>query len=342
MKELLNLSSYFLKKAGLLKVPEKTLQEVENWALSCYFRTARDYIFLPKLKELGPPNQNINKSKDIFDHKFSGSDMIRKELEDILLECERFISKRISSNTTFYLASPISNKLYSFGGVFLFEDSLLRKGFWDDEEIKYQDDIENDDIFRLGYLTLWFGFDNIIYPRDAENIEKKANEIVMTVRHELQHVIQTIIKLEFKQRDDKGQLIREIKNTKFDLAKSKITNNQLVHAHRDIEFYTDLTDSINTFKAQLVQLPKIIHKFYFEYWIAKIDINEFYKKIENIEIKFGKRKEKLTSKKFSDIFSSQKTLLQDNNEMFWSWRIHEPEKYKKAVKEFYKEVQDLL
>ncbi len=323
---LLKYSFEFIKEAGLLKVPEKTLREVEEWALSVYFTRMCNSYFLPKLKDLGPLQ---NKQKNIFSWKFSNSDVIRKELQEVLLECKRFITKKISSNTTFYIKSPFSDRLYSFGGVFLFEDSERRKGYWDSEEIKYQNDIEDDDIFKLGYLTLWFGLGGIGFPYDARIIEKKANEIKMYVRHELQHMVQTIIKVEFKQTDDKIQLSQNIRKSKivskFDLEK------HLVHAHKDVEFFTDLSDSIDDFKSAIKKIPKQIHKLYFEYWIAKIDIEVFYDEFKKLNVEH-----------FSKLQEEEKEIMKYNNEIFQSWKNREPEKYKKAVKEFYKEVQDLL
>jgi hypothetical protein len=110
-ESLLKYSSIFLKEAGLLKVPEKTLREVEEWALSVYFAEMHDYYFLPKLKELGPSDPK--EKNDIFSVK-SNSYYKQKELKEVLLECKRFITKKISSNTTFYIKSPFSDKLFSF------------------------------------------------------------------------------------------------------------------------------------------------------------------------------------------------------------------------------------
>lgn len=340
--DLLKYSFEFVKNAGLLKVPEKTLREVEEWALSVYFTRMCNSYFLPKLKELGPPD--LKKNMDIFSFK-SNNYYQRKELEEVLLECKRFITKKISANTTFYIKSPFSDKLFSFGAVFLLEDSPLRKGYWNSQEIKYQSDIEDDDIFKLGFLTLWFGEKDIVYPYEATKIETKANEIKRIVRHELQHMMQTLIKCEHGQiYSDKVQLGKDIRETNFDIEKSNIYDRTLIHAHQNAEFYTDLNDSIDEFKNVIRKIPKIIHKFCFEYWIAKIDINIFYGELEKLNTlieSFGK-KIQLNSRNFSLNFPEQKELLKDNNEMFRSWRNHEPEKYKKAVKIFYNEVQDLL
>lgn len=338
---LLKYSSIFLKEAGLLKVPEKTLREVEEWALSVYFARMHDHYFLPKLKELGPPDPEEN--TDIFSMK-SNNYYKRKELKEVLLECKRFITKKISANTTFYIKSPFSDRLFSFGAVFLLEDSPLRKGYWNNQEIKYQGDIEDNDSFKLGFLTLWFGEKDIGYPYEATKIEPKANEIKRTVRHELQHMMQTLIKCEHGQiYSDQVQLGKNIRETNFDIEKTNLPQ-KLIHPHRDVEFYTDLNDSIDEFKSAIIKLPKITHQLYFNTWIDQINVEDFFVQIENLKAKIvGPGKKRLLNKKeFLFYFPEEHILLKDNNNIFWSWKEHEPEKYKKAAKIFYNEVQDLL
>jgi len=338
---LLKYSFEFAKKAGLLKVPEKTLREVEEWALSVYFTRMCNSYFLPKLKEFGLLDSKEN--TDIFSFK-SNNYYQRKELEEVLLECKRFITKKISANTTFYIKSPFSDKLFSFGAVFLLEDSPLRKGYWNNQEIKYQNNIEDDDIFKLGFLTLWFGEKDIGYPYEATKIETKANEIKRTVRHELQHMMQTLIKCEHGQiYSDQVQLGRNIRETNFDVEKTNLPH-ELIHSHMDVEFYTDLNDSVDEFKSAIINLPKIIHRLYFNAWVDQINIEDFFIQVEKLQAKIvGVGKKRLLNKKeFLFYFSEEHILLKNNNNIFWSWKEHEPEKYKKAVKIFYNEVQDLL
>lgn len=329
---LLKYSFEFIKESGLLKVPEKTLREVEEWALSVYFNMMHDYYFLPKLKQLGPSDLKPLEKVDIFSETKPNNYYKRKELIELLIECKRFITKKISPNTTFYIKSPFSDKLFSFGAVFLLEDSPYRKGFWNSEEIKYQNDIENDDIFKLGFLTLLFDA-KIDYPYDIDKIEIKANEIKITVRHELQHMMQTLIKCEHGQiNSDKVQLGKNIRETNFD-------NENLTHYHRDVEFYTDLNDSIELFKSIIVKIPLFLHQFYFDSWIAIFSVNSFWQKLESPEVKMFFRKQRITLERK---FSFYEKELKQNGSMFESWKLHEPEKYKKAVKEFYKEVEYLL
>jgi hypothetical protein len=185
---LLKYSSIFLKEAGLLKVPEKTLREVEEWALSIYFSKLVNILF-QKLKKLFPEKQQFDSNKDLyfsleipFDERSPYKDLIL-----IIADCKKYIKQKTSSNEIFYIKSNKTNTLYSFTVSFVFSDIENKQASWNDDVIFSQKDIDENEYFRLGFLSL---YQSLIVPKNSEDVNEIADSIKLAIRHELQHLIQ--------------------------------------------------------------------------------------------------------------------------------------------------------
>jgi len=195
-------------------------------------------------------------------------------------------------------------------------------------------------------------------PLKSEINEKIINadilDIKNTVRHELQHAFQTFVERGKDLPESAGLPSKTMRDVKYDPwgrpiskkeddnvdVKSSEKNNKekdnLEHHKMDIEFYTDLTDSINRYKQFIRNIPKPLWKTVFLYWIDQIEDRDIYL---NIKTYFNK----LENKQFqADLKTKQfyKKIIGINDVFFITLKVDpiQQEKYKKAVKEFYKEV----
>lgn len=195
-------------------------------------------------------------------------------------------------------------------------------------------------------------------PLKSEINEKIINadilDIKNTVRHELQHAFQTFVERGKDLPESAGLPSKTMRDVKYDpwgrpISKKEDDNvdvkssekndkekDNLEHHKMDIEFYTDLTDSINRYKQFVRNIPKPLWKTVFLYWIDQIEDHDIYL---NIKTYFNK----LENKQFqADLKTKQfyKKIIGIKDVFFITLKADpiQQEKYKKAVKEFYKEV----
>jgi hypothetical protein len=190
-----------------------------------------------------------------------------------------------------------------------------------------------------------------------KRIDREMADIKETVRHELQHASQSFLKM-LKKNDEAGLPSKKIRDPNVDqYGRDGIqqledrlnvpsSRSKIDHGLRDIEFYTDLTDNIAEFKSAVRQVPLSARQLFFHTWIGTIPILEFNKQIPQILKKFYSvdSLNQLTLPQLSKLNSDAQTMLNklnNNNQFFQTIKI-QPLKYNKAVKEFYKEVSDLV
>lgn len=202
------------------------------------------------------------------------------------------------------------------------------------------------------------------------NVFNKATaDLHETCRHELQHTVQTIFLLINNAKG--GYPSKNISNKEEDDHIPLDTN--MEHSKRDIEFYTDLTDAIQTFKTNIVKYPPSLRMSMLLYCIDSTnypfidddqisaafpgfnlnEVQSFKQTFSNNpsipfrHIKYVFRsfkgydeelKTKLKNKDLSMLPERQRKRLEGAVEK----RVEQYGKYEKAVKEFYKEVDGLL
>lgn len=312
--------NFHYKVAGLLKVPEDTLKEIQDWALSVYFSNAIKLL--------------LNKKDEMLKMNISSSN-----LNKLIVECKSYIK---NENDAYFNDKRFEIKLPEFNDKILFVEAQF---LFHKEKLKSQ-------IGITGFSGLWskqknFGNIDVVgnvvgkifivheleMPSSSEEIEKIVFDIKMTVRHELQHAVQTIIANSKKIKEQ-------------DLINKKIKNKSIMkeyddHIHQNIEFYTNLTDSIEEFKQIRFKLPEMFHRILFELWIAAITPKKFFdfvkqniKQIQDVSVQVE------TMETIEEHTKNDNTsVIGKNYLMFFQIKNKEPEKYKKAVKEFYKAIK---
>lgn len=474
MKELLNLSSYFLKEAGLLKVPENLLKQIQDWALSVYFTKVlnlyydqlkkykkreilfkkillekedesykkilqaiasnninsilpNDYYFfrfvLPFFKNdtdsetelqgvcdfsksyielvLGKDSEADNYFLEMygvgFGDKKPGAKIIKednltlKDLHNIfpiiepyinyavenfeefikdfetygnldffkkeMLECKRYITEKVNINNDFncekmfeFLFEGIDQKI-DVWVMFHFKDNDEVLGSWNQSNY-----INKEESVLSGFMDLYY---EPIIPKSIFGIQNKVFSIKKTVRHELQHLMQTLITKKIfnhniRQTEEISGVQHHVvphmmpKTLKNNIVPDKIKKDEdLEHANRGIEYHTRITDSVDDFKFVINTLPKSIHEFYLKAWVGLISFEDFFPNLRNYKAYhdyYGHDFFQRTNHKqdFANYFRNAYKMLERNSAMFKSFKEHNFEKYKLAVKEFYKEVQDLI
>lgn len=206
------------------------------------------------------------------------------------------------------------------------------------------------------------------YFTNIEHIKVRLNEIKTTLRHELQHFIQTSIgqlikklKSDDSKKEYAGGLPSEkIRDQKFhysglltqpseDIPKNIIekyidehgVEQEIIrHPLRDIEFYTRLSDEISRFKLFAKHLPVSLHQDYAKAWVKEIFFDDFEKKAKQEFLKInnydvGRTNIMLLSNMAINYLN--KTYM-NQGDFFLNLKNYQPLKWDKAVKEFIKAV----
>jgi hypothetical protein len=95
-------------------------------------------------------------------------------------------------------------------------------------------------------------------------------EIDQICRHELQHTVQTILSATNEQAKAPGYPSESISNSlslNGKIYPQSLDESTLLHSQKDVEFYTDLSDCIDTFKKQIVKYPFPLRKSILNYCI---------------------------------------------------------------------------
>jgi len=287
-----------------------------------------------------------------------------QNLIDESIECKRFIKENIdagdgvtSIQRKFEFIFPNFKKPVDIYINFNFKNKDSAAGEWDSDS--YQDDKNPHEL--AGFMD--FYYEPKIF--EVHNLKIVAEAIRNTVRHELQHAVQTLIHRKIYPSHNKEVLQTEKtldgnmtffptqmpKRIRDNVIPSETRNDlNLEHAHRSVEYHTRVADSVDNFKSVINTLPKVIHKAFFETWIDHnfpFDRNfspDRYSLFDYFMMTISRfRIPRLGSEHdFEFEFPDAYNKLKKNSKMFKSFKERNFEKYKLAVKEFYKEVEYLL
>lgn len=185
---------------------------------------------------------------------------------------------------------------------------------------------------------------------ELENIIEKLKN---TTRHELQHFMQDAIKKIQNLKNQGGVPSAKIRDKKINIHGYPTKNlpeqkdeDRAMHELRDIEFYTRLSDEIIDFNKAKKHLPLALHNLFIRAWInqiSKIEFRDQAKKYLQEQFQKGNwggegRDNWMIASDYTRRMSPAISALDYENQTFIQLKIHQPEKYKKMVKEFIKAV----
>lgn len=197
----------------------------------------------------------------------------------------------------------------------------------------------------------------IIKKYRSNNISELNNifiNIKDTVRHELQHMIQSFIQ-QLSSAKPVSHLKKELRDPRYDqhgdLVLTKSPNTRQIHSLREIEFHTDLTDSIEDFLKYKTNLPKELHPFYAKAWVLDITPSRFETIAHDYQLAIEKSKNIYnTPEQISNIRTAVNALNSANfffRDLKKALEIEKDKKYQqiyqnrynRAVSEFMKTIQ---
>jgi len=144
--------------------------------------------------------------------------------------------------------------------------------------------------------------------------------------------------------------LNKMETEQKDLFKTKHQEQQraLPHGLRDIEFYTDLRDTITKFKQIATKFPLAAHKFLVSLFTAQEDIskelsyNYFRDKLDDFRLSDAWTTDYKMDLQLRGAFINYFPIIQECASFFNLLKQNQPLKYQKALKEFYKEVSGTL
>lgn len=321
-------SNNFLIFAALLKAPESMVKEISDWAISLYIKDCYDKTV-----------QIINEKSEQYNYKYINHLKIQKGI------FKKYIKPNLQNPKTFSIDlsnlpfSEVDLNLIKSIGLDTISVTFLNKK---SEAKKYHNE---------GFSGLWQAPKTMIIvkeiPEDlyTPQIEQDIIDIKNTVRHELQHLVQSYLHYGKAINEIGGLPSRKIRDKEYNphgYSTTQQSQQRVEHEKQDIEFYTDLTDSIEAFKENSRKIPKPLHKKFFLLWIGQKDLLDF----KNDFVTYIKSLKLDTASSMNMINSLRSTIYNVDfyNSIFTS--LHDDPaqklKYEKAVKEAYKELSYLF
>lgn len=283
-----------VKQAGVVKYPPETAKEIFRWARD----VVAQYLWRSLLDDPDHPNADT-----------------------LIQYCKKLVKApgRPSTVERFYLDMKgweYRDKLESYHNyslkVFLkLQDCPRRVGQWDE---------------RIDVLEVCTGsLDRI---KSVDGFRRLLFEMRRTVQHELEHTAQTLLQKVLWLQEKGGLPSKRIREdpTKFiDPATGRVP-----HELRDIEFYPNLGDALETFSLNIREIPKEAQPTALRYWLGLIDKNKLRDQLTR-EIKDDERRFDLESLILFDSYRITKP--------FHGLKAKQRDKWKKAVKVFISEIQ---
>lgn len=253
------------------------------------------------------------------------------------------------------------NKTFEFKLRFLYNENMAKSisetnfaGLW--EEIID----ENKDSIYVGYMYVYRNVEKDIYDFSIlENVE----DIKIATRHELQHFIQSLIKSitgslgglpSKKIRDtniDPSGII-EKEDTYKEISDPSDSYGRVKHELRDVEFYTNLSDSVEYFNKFKKYIPLQLHTYFALYWIDHISRKQFDEKLHEFIRNYVYKKHDLDPKEYNYHSTADREinsildnltykLLKSSNHryLFKILKKYQPKKYRKAVSVFMNSIE---
>jgi len=206
-------------------------------------------------------------------------------------------------------------------------------------------------------------------PSNLKGFQYSVNNLKITIRHELQHLMQDTIKLIKNLKEEAGLPPHKTRHKSYNpsgIKRKKLPNSELEldtedpykrvrHELRDVEFYTRLNDSIDEFNLRKNKFPKELYPILAKQWVGgNINYYDIFNQISDIirDNEYKKRGisnyESIPHEMVIEIDKSIQYLLSEaryemtynkgGDLFFQNLKQHQPLKYQKAVKEFYKTV----
>jgi hypothetical protein len=200
---------------------------------------------------------------------------------------------------------------------------------------------------------MWNGSLYIFRSGDARlpshyEIKDILDDIGETVRHELQHTMQSYIdyikglkdkaglpgrKERSPYRNPHGQYVPS--GSANELAPTVRNPDRLPHALRDIEFYPRLADTIAQYKKVINRIPLPARKMFFSVWVAQSDIRDLERLVNQLADKANYHR---PYDEWHLRFYAIENVLKREMQQFLLMKNEEPHKYAKAIKLMWKEL----
>lgn len=168
-----------------------------------------------------------------------------------------------------------------------------------------------------------------------EILKSMLDEIKTTVRHETEHLFQTFTGFMTGTRAGlPSKKLREYGYQEYGVATNNLEAPQLQHSLRDIEFYTDLGDSVSSYKRMIASIPLYLQSNFLRSWIA-LDPMITPKTVSDI-IEF--RENRPINDQQRSLINEAFRTLHSHRGFFDKLQGYNKPKYQKAVKEFLKAI----
>ena len=166
-------------------------------------------------------------------------------------------------------------------------------------------------------------------------LEEVLQTIKTTVRHEVDHAYQTLVG--FLTRSDAGGVEPASGHREYSMhGKSLARPNEprLEHSLRDVEFYTNLADSVVAYKQAINKLPLYLQQQFLRCYIGYDHLSNF--TLTNAQQEIGNVSGKPPNQNQWNGIVLAYGFLIENSRFFHELQQYQPAKYQKAVKEFLK------
>lgn len=339
------------KEAGLVKVPNEIVDKLYQFTKSFFHRCLYE-MYLKFIKT----NKSLTKSdrldlRLIFE-KFQ-KDVAAEQSNNFEISSQNFKHKILYDDT-------YENKYQLDNFKIMHGFSVVALGFGENPEMNINSTgefsprfIVRNNIMSFGHINvnitdylnnIWLYLTNGFFEEIDNLIKYSYQEIRSTIEHELIHLFQSI---NFKADIEFGLPTKKILTPEFIQGDIEVKKNfSKNHYLDDLEFYTNLSDSVKRYKDNIKKFPLSLHEDVLKYSIYngfKKTIQSKYLNIliaeaNNLDKKLYKIKDiKNTVLSKLDYMLSYFNTIRDNFKILYQ---NSPAKYQKAVKEFYKAVKE--
>jgi hypothetical protein len=347
MGDTIKLSNDFHKLASMWEAPPAMVEKLQKNVLNVYAATVM-YIAKERAKQ-------IRKERPIGSEK-TYADVEIENLKEVFM---------VAKKDTNWPATPPQNisGMYNIdltGWKYMKPEieklfkQWIKEGLYDPQirvDLEFKSNGKERGYYDHGkHKIQLFIFDKYLYVNDVEHFKLFKATILRTVEHEIEHMAQFILgdllrKKNFIDKKEIGDTAglpkKKIRNLKHDFYGRDIENfddetSRLPHPEQDIEFYTDIKNSISYFKFHIGQIINSAKKDLFKAWVGE-EPNRF-KEISDAAVdawEGGSESSKTAYRNFINRLNTAQfpfSVLKDKKDLRW----------KMAVKIFYNAVQHLL
>ncbi len=338
--KLLERIDMFYKMAAILQAPENMVKEITDWAYSVYCGAMLPII-----------DQEIARlsAKRL---QFRFKDRLA-ELAEVKQVCEQYYRQTDTNPQEFLIKLtdvPYFSKLEQMSLEIAWrkvhkKQPIIKVELVFDPEVAATKHKEK-------WEGMWSGTDLLLHQKlmPPDRASKPLLDVVFgrlrgTIRHELQHMVQDYMKRMKALKEWGGLPPGRTRDTKtvdpYGIPLSPGSETPIEHGLRDVEFYTNLADSVGDFKSAAARLPPSTHRALFNTWIDVSSPQDF-QKIVLQEINKSVTQKLFGPKSLVEIMPDVVSHVLTGRRFFVALKTNQFDKYRKAVSEFYKAVQSYL